>query len=386
MHLRRAQVFCLRIPFVERFAHSLSARQTSDAVVVRIEADDGTVGYGEGLPRSYVTGESVASVLRWIGETIWPTLREAQLPSPHVPDLLEQLGFLLDGGAPNGEDRAEGILGHHAARCAVELALADCCLKRMERSLADLLPAPTNGLCYSGVISAGSVDETLRQGRLMQRFGLSHIKIKVGDDKGVERVTALRELMGPAVSIRVDANGAWTLEEAVAQLEAMVGQGVESCEEPLGRARRGKLSELCRRSPVPIMLDESLVSLGEGRRLAELGACQLFNLRLSKCGGLSRTLDFVELARAHDIGFQIGAHVGETSLLSAAGRHLAASLPDLRYLEGSYGTLLLSEDIASPSVRFGYRGSAPFLKGAGLGVKVQDERLNRYAERVVELS
>ncbi len=386
MKLCRASIFCLRIPFVEGFAHSAKDRRSSDSVVVRVEAADGTVGYGEGAPRPYVTGESVCSVVRRVEEKLWPMVREAPLPAGDASDPLAQVDRALGSTAPSAEERAGGIVAHHAARCAVELALLDCSLRRGQRSLAALLPAPSEALCYGGAIASGSVDKALKLGRQMKRFGLSHVKIKVGDEAEIERVAALRELLGPEVSIRVDANGAWTLREALRQLEAMAGHGVACCEEPLGRARMGDLPELCRRSPVPIMLDESLVSLEEARRLAGQRACHSFNLRLSKCGGIARTLAFVDIARAHGIGFQIGAHVGETAVLSAAGRHVAASLPDLRYLEGSYGNLLLAEDIAIPSLRFGHRGRAPLPRGPGLGVEVQEERLNRYAERVVELS
>ncbi len=77
--------------------------------------------------------------------------------------------------------------------------------------------------------------------------------------------------------------------------------------------------------------------------------------------------------------------MGETAILSAAGRHLAAWLPDVAFVEGSYGTLLLSEDVSVEPVRFGHGGRAPLLPGPGLGVEVVEGRLQRYTERVVEL-
>ena len=82
---------------------------------------------------------------------------------------------------------------------------------------------------------------------------------------------------------------------------------------------------------------------------------------------------------------QVGSLVGETAILSAAARHVAASLPEVAFVEGSYGTLLLTEDVSTDAVRFGHRGVAPVLTGPGLGIRVRPERLHKYARQVVEL-
>jgi len=97
-------------------------------------------------------------------------------------------------------------------------------------------------------------------------------------------------------------------------------------------------------------------------------------------------LDIAAIARAHGIRVQVGALVGETAILSAAGRHLAASLPDIAYAEGSFGTKLLSEDIAQEDLAFGFAGEAPVLNGKGLGVTVQEHTLNRFAVQNIILN
>ncbi|MFQ5972195.1 MAG: mandelate racemase/muconate lactonizing enzyme family protein [Alphaproteobacteria bacterium] len=383
MRLRHIRVYCVRIPLVDGFAHSATSRTSGDSVIVRVETDDGSVGYGEGAPRPYVTGESPETVVRHIIETYRPRLERISLPTCDSPELLDDAAALLDDGP---EPRAGGILAHHAARSAMELALLDCCLRGAGRSLAQAVPVRRKEIRYSGVLPMANVERTIRYARQMRLAGLAHVKVKVGDGPGIERVAAVREVLGPEASIRVDANGAWTRDQALRQLEAMAVYAIECCEEPIGRQRMSDLPALTRSSPVPIMLDESLVTLDDAGTAAERGACHLFNLRVSKCGGIGRTLEFVDVARAHGLGFQIGAHVGETSILSAAGRHLAASLPDCVYLEGSYGTLLLCDDVTNPSLRFGHGGRAPLLKGPGLGVDVDEPRLERYAVREVDLT
>ena len=85
------------------------------------------------------------------------------------------------------------------------------------------------------------------------------------------------------------------------------------------------------------------------------------------------------------MGVQVGSQVGETAILSAAGRHLAAAVPALAFAEGSFGTLLLAEDVSLESVRFGHRGEAGLFTGPGLGVTVVEERLRRHAVAVRDL-
>lgn len=386
MKIRSATITPLSIPFVEGFAHSLHERRGSDSILVRIEAEDGSVGYGEGVPRPYVTGETVESMLQHLSHTLWPAFRDEDLPDGRAHDLIPLCAERVPDVAPTKEEKDQGVRLHHAARAAMELALLDCCLQSADRSLADLLPPSGKDLYYSGVITSGSIEKALANARKFRAAGIGFIKVKTGFEDDVERLKAIREILGPDVSLRIDANAAWTLEEAIEQLQALDGLGIESCEEPLGRERMKDLPELARKSPIPLMMDESLCNLADAEFLTANQACHLFNLRISKCGGLQRVLHMIDLARQHNVGLQLGAHVGETSVLSAAGRHLAAHIQDLRFLEGSYGTLLLSADITRKSLRFGFGGKAPLIRGKGLGVQVLEERVDDFSVASVVLT
>lgn len=369
----------MQIPFVEGFGHSLKTRKASNSVIVRLETDEGAVGYGEGAPRPYVTGETVESMTRSVSETFWPALKGVDLPPGDADDLLAQLNTLLPEAAPSPDETEAGVLSHQCARAAVELALLDAILKHAERSLGTVIPPSARPLVYSGVITSGSAERVMANARRMKSIGLSQYKVKLGFEDDAAIVAALREALGPEASIRVDANGAWTLEQALDTLQRLEPYNIASCEEPLGRSRMAELPTLAAQSPIPIMVDESLCTLEDARWLGEHGGCHFFNVRVSKCGGIGRSLEFVSVARQYGLRLQVGSHVGETSILAAAGRHLAASLEDLEFLEGSYGTILLSVDVTRQSVRFGHRGIAPALKGSGLGIRVLDERLAQHA-------
>jgi muconate cycloisomerase len=127
------------------------------------------------------------------------------------------------------------------------------------------------------------------------------------------------------------------------------------------------------------MVDESLVTLEDARQLVDAGACDLFNIRISKCGGLSNCLKLARTAEKAGLAYQLGAHIGETSVLSAAGRHLALSLPEVRFVEGSSGGFLLREDLSLESLQFEPGGKGRPLSGPGLGIDVSEEKLTALA-------
>jgi muconate cycloisomerase len=219
----------------------------------------------------------------------------------------------------------------------------------------------------------------------MRMAGLRHEKLTVGFVDDPARVAAVREALGSDASLRLDANGGWTFERAAEVLTAVGPLGIAAVEQPLPRGPIEDLARLRGAVPVPLMADESLVTLADARSLIAAKAVDFFNVRVSKCGGLARSLAIAALAAGAGLSVQVGSQVGETAILAAAGRHLAAALPDLAFAEGSFGTLLLTEDVSVESVRFGHRGEAPVLTGPGLGVRVVEERLRRHAATITEL-
>ncbi len=147
-----------------------------------------------------------------------------------------------------------------------------------------------------------------------------------------------------------------------------------------------EMAMLRREVDVPLMADESLVTLRDAEQLIEAKAADFFNIRISKCGGLARSHKLAKYAQQAGVRLQVGSQVGETAILSAAGRHFAAALDNVDFVEGSYGTMLLAEDVTNDPVRFGYRGEASVLTGPGLGIAVLEDRLRKYATAIVELN
>ena len=375
-------IYQLRIPFHQTFKHALQSREESDAVIIKVTDDDGRVGFGESLPRSYVTGEITESMVARLRDDLAPKLfAEAFAPGWET---FEYLSSVLPDWT-RSDDKNGPVIAWNAAFCAVELALLDWSLRRDYGSLSELLTPVRYEVVYSGVISADAPKDAAALAKRMARLGVRQIKVKVGTADDVARLEAVRKVVGDDIELRADANGAWSADEAVAQLRQLAAFKLQTIEQPVRAADLVGMKRVREQSGVPVMADESLVTIDQARRLIELGACDFFNIRLSKNGGVSGSLAIAKLAHEAGVKIQVGAQVGETGILSAAGRIFAAHLPELTFAEGSFGTWLLAEDVTFENVAFGFGGRAPLLKTRGLSVTVKEETLERFATEKIEL-
>lgn len=383
MRIVSAHLYVLRIPFKIPFSHNLMTRSYSDSIIVKMTADSGESGFGEGLPRPYVTGETVSSCLDHIRNILLPLVarrdfNEWSLLADPLTLLSEISNVLPDTG--NGS-----VIAFNAAKAAVEIALIDLLLKRNGKSLGGLIVPVAKSVTYSAVITADSADNVRKIALKCGEYGIRQVKIKVGTGDDFGRIAAVRDTLGRLASLRVDANGAFDVKSALALISSIQPFNIESIEQPVPRGDANALAQVKKNSPIPVMADESLITEEDASELIEKEACDLFNLRLSKNGGIFKTLRLARMAREAGIGFQLGCQVGETAILSAVGRHMAAHLNDAKFVEGSYGALLLEEDIAVESIQFSYAGKAPLLEECGLGIRVREELLQKYAEKTIKV-
>jgi muconate cycloisomerase len=252
-------------------------------------------------------------------------------------------------------------------------------LSTVTRLVAPALYQPQSEVRYSGVITSAKGWKARITAWKFRLFRFRQVKIKVGiegqDD--VARMTLFRRILRDKVDLRVDANEAWKAHEAVEKIKSLEEFGITSVEQPIAHEEITTLTDIRKQIKTPIMLDESLASLRDGELAIQHGWCDLFNLRLSKCGGFIRSLRLAELAKRHGLGYQTGCQVGETSILSAAGRHFACTVGGIRYLEGSYDRHLVRESLGKHDITFGWGGKAPALTGPGLGIQIDLEALKR---------
>ncbi|MBW2579871.1 MAG: hypothetical protein JRC67_00505 [Deltaproteobacteria bacterium] len=367
MWLKKIHLYLLQIQLCMPIKHYLAERTHSENLVVKVVTDSGVVGFGEGIARQYVTGEVMESSLRFLQDHLIPELNGFHPSEP--PDLIEALAELL-----SEDNRAQAP----AACCALELAILDAAGKTWSQSVAQMLGGGDQPLIYSAVIPMMSYPSFHRLLHLIRDMEMSFVKIKVGNDRDTEILSLAREILGHEVDLRVDANGAWSSEEAGKRIAAMMAYGISAVEQPVPKEDILGLKRVSEQVEIPVIVDESLCLERDAKKLVSLDACQVFNLRLSKCGGILAANRLYEIGRKKAIAAQLGCQVGETGILSAAGRQLAATRK-LLYLEGSYSSYLLKDDIVNEPVEFGPGGVAQPLAGHGLGVSVNEETLQRLA-------
>jgi muconate cycloisomerase len=373
----------VRIPLKRKVTHASHARTDTDNVVVRCVLSDGSVGFGEGVPRDYVTGETIDFSLDLLRRSDLGSQLSACSDFVQAVHVAERLRL-----APvPGDDR---MIQGNAARCAVELAVLDAFgrafgepLMNVTRLVAPELYSPRERVQYSGVIGNPRGWKKRFYPLVYRIAGFRQVKLKVGipghDD--VKRTRQMRRWLGRSIDLRIDANEAWPAGEAADRIRELEPFGITSVEQPVKHEEVAALAAVRKQMSTPIMLDESLCGEVDAERAAANGWCDLFNLRLSKCGGFIPSLRLAQLARRHGLGYQLGCQVGETAILSAAGRQFATSVADLRYLEGSYDRHLVQEPVSYDDLTFGRGGWAPAIVSTGTGANVAPEAIDRVTVR-----
>src|SRR5215216_1988117 len=376
------QLFAVDLPFKAAFRHAAAARTTSGSLFLRMTLDSGVEGWGEALPRAYVTGESRQDAFALLRDSILPALVGRRFPSlPEVVSFLEK----CDGKAPSewvGPD-----VPQTSAWCCVDLALLDA-FGRESGHLISPGGQPSGGALeryrYSGVVSAGRGWPYVKSLLKMRAFGFPQVKLKLGEDGALQAARTARRLLGRRVDLRVDANMAWDVDQALEVIRQLRAVGIRSFEQPIAAGDLAGLARLVAEAPAGIMVDEGLTDRDSLQRFIGHRACTGANVRISKCGGLVGAHARCREALDAGLMLQVGCQAGESSLLSAAHLTLLSALasrtPGVRYAEGCFGRHLLREDPASPLVQFGYGGRPPRRPaGAGLGVQVDQAMLERWA-------
>ena len=382
MRIAELTACIVRLPLRREIRHASATRQDSENLLIRCRLRDGTEGWGEGVPRPYVTGETAAASLQQLAAT--PLGEQLDRPCTGWADVIE----LCAAFRPPCERQDPRGHGANALRCAVELAILDAFGRLFGQPVREVVrhyPAarslyvPQEQVRYSTTITADSPRRERLGALTMRLYGFHQCKVKVGvagaDDPA--RLRRIRFWIGPRMDLRLDANEAWRAPEVLPRLQPLLCHNLSCLEQPVAHEEVEALAALRPELGVPLMLDESLTSLADAEAAIRQKTCDLFNIRLSKCGGFLNSLRLAALARSAGLGYQLGCHPGESGVLSAAGRQWATAVRGIRYLEGSYDRHLLRELLTREDITFGYGGRAPALPGPGLGVTIAPQVLAR---------
>ena len=320
----------LSVPLRVPFKTALRTVNSVEDVIVEIHTDTGLVGYGEAPPTGAITGDTTGAILGALRDHIIPSLRGQEI------DALEPLLKRLD----------KSVVHNSSAKAAVDIALYDLYGQMLGAPVYQLLGASRKSITTDITISVNPPEEMARDALVALERGYDTLKIKVGIDPtlDVARLAAVREAVGKDVRLRIDANQAWTPKQAVMLLNQMQERGldIELVEQPVpGRDFEG-LRYVTERSYVPVMADESVFSPEDAMKIMQMGAADLINIKLMKCGGIHNALKIASAAEVYGVECMIGCML-EAKVSVNAAVHLACAKSVITKVDLD-GPVLCSED------------------------------------------
>jgi len=378
MKINAINVYKVNLPFKFTFSHSQKDARAADNIVVEILTyEQGLKGYGEGGPRPYVTGETQESAIRGVR-----FLCLNKLFPWNLDDVSQIWNFVYS---------ATGEKNHNSALCALEMALLDLLARKENRNILDYLPRDyfTHEVRYGATVPIADQDTVFTICEVMRELDIKHVRLKMGRafEQNRRALEAIRQVMDRGCDLRVDVNGAWDLDMAKQHVALLESYGVSVLEQPLMPEDPNwrKLANILRARNVKLMADESVCSMEDLEKAISEGHFDVINVRLSKCGGFSNSLKMINRIRATGLRYQVGCQLGESGILSAAGRALCAISPDAMYCDGSYDLFLLRENLTTEHVTFNHGGKAAPLKGPSLGITVNLENLRRFSDHFITI-
>lgn len=378
MKISAINVYKVILPFKATFSHSQKDARSADNIVVEIVTNEnGLRGYGEGAPRPYVTGETQRDAIRNV---------TALCLNKGFPWDLDQISQIWNFVTAATSDKS-----HNSALCALEIALLDMLARKKGRNLLHYLPTDhvTKEIQYGGTVPIADLNMVTEICAMLKEFDIKAVRLKMGKcfEANKRTIKAVCRVMGRGGSLRVDVNGAWNLDLAKQHLPLLVSHEVNILEQPLmpNDDNWEELADIVRARDVKLMADESVCSMEDMEDAITEGYFDIINIRLSKCGGFFNSLKIIQRVRAAGLNYQVGCQLGESGILSAAGRALCAASSDALYYDGSYDAFLLKENLTTENVTFGHGGKAVPLKGHGLGITVNPENLNRFSDDPVTI-
>ena len=315
MKITRIRTALLNAPLKNPFVTSLRRVDALEDLVVVIECNDGSVGYGEGAPTPVITGETIGSMQAAIA-----------LIEPYLTGMeIEDFDSLLDHVHSH-------IVKNTTAKSALEIALFDLRARSLAQPLYKMLGGEKKEFETDITISMGEITKMITDCQEAVSLGYKTLKIKIGDDpqKDIERIIAIHEALDRSIQLRLDANQGWTAEQSVELLQGIEKRGIiaEFIEQPVAADDIEGLKYIKERVQTPLLADESIFSLKDARRLLERDAIDYVNIKLAKTGGISQALALADLSHDFGVKCMIGCML-EGPVSVTAGVHVASAKADV---------------------------------------------------------
>jgi muconate cycloisomerase len=363
VRIKAIEPIAVSLPMLKPVIMAGEEVRRADNVLVRIEADNGLVGWGEAASAPVMTGDTPESIVAGI----------------------HYLGAALRGG--DAADIAGTLsamdvrmYGNHGAKAAIEIALHDLAGRASGKPVHALLGAKMRSrMPLLGVIGGGDYQGDLRDAEEKKAAGVTAYKIKVGIDmpeNDAARTRAICKILGSGMLISADANQGYSTGQALAYVSAVKGAGLDFLEQPVAADDLAGMAAVAAATDIALGADEGIHSLEDIRRHHECKAARGVSLKAIKLGGIRAVTEAASLCDRLDMSVNISCKTGESSIACAAALHAASVIPNIAWGLTLTHTGLAEDVVASPIPTA--KGAVDSLDRPGLGVDVDEDRVRHY--------
>jgi len=368
MNINKIKIYKSPIKLKEPFKLSLSTHEFAENIIINISTDEDIEGYGECSPFMMINGENMDTcfiVAQYL----------AKILIGKNPLQIDECCLLMD----------KLIYANNSIKSAFDMALYDIAATHAGLPLYKYLKGNNNKKIITDyTVSLDDAPKMASDAQKIVDSGFQVMKVKLGTtkEKDVERISKIREAIGYEMPIRIDANQGWNAEEALEILIALAPYKIQHCEEPIPRWNFMELPSIKKHSPIPIMADECCCDHHDAKRLIDLEACDLFNIKLGKCSGINKALKIIELAEKGNIMMQLGGFL-ESRLGFTAAAHLALTSNHIIHFD--FDTpLMFEEDPVLGGITYNNKGVITITETPGLGAAIDEKYLNKQEKIMIE--
>jgi muconate cycloisomerase len=360
----RVEAIPVALPLVKPVVMAGERIERSKSLIVRVEASNGLVGWGEASAAPLMTGDLLAGMCAAVNDHLAPIVT-----------------------GKNALDRADlarrcaaALLHNTGAKCALDMALNDLVGRHFGVPLADLFGgALRSTLEPMYLLGNPKVEDDIREARAKLAEGWRFFKLKIGIKDPADEADAARKVrreLGEAIALCADANMGMSFDDAAAFALGAREARLLFMEQPLHAEDAEGMARLARVSPIPLNGDESIGSVADILSLHRMGAIRGANIKTIKMGGISATVHAMHVCGALGLKINLAGKVAESSIAAAALLHLGALAPNLDWglnITQHY----LAEDLTETPIRI-ERGSVRCPTGPGLGLEVSEKRVREF--------
>ncbi len=365
--IEQIELYQSRIKLKEPFKISLAVHEYAENNYILIRTNDGITGWGECSPSKAIQGESMETC-HIIGQQI------AKMLIGKDPLNIGECMSAMDGL----------IYGNTSIKSAFDIALHDIASRHAGLPLYAYLGGRNDKILITDyTVSIDSPEKMADDAIRIKDEGFPVIKIKLGEteEKDIERISAIRQAVGPDIPLRLDANQGWDTQTAISLLSSLSDWNIQFCEEPIPRWNFTELPAVKKHSPIPIMADESCFDHNDAKRLINLNACDYFNIKLGKSSGIFKARKIINLAVQSGINMQVGGFL-ESRLGFTASAHLALTSDRIMFFD--FDTpLMFNEDPVTGGITYLNNGVIKVPDEPGLGATVNENYLKTLDKIVV---